>query len=260
MARTVKSKTKTKELVKVDKHGNVTGRFLPNTIEKSVDALVGFHRPAVVAHLNGIKHKYPDATVEQLHWVLERRYLRAVTGTGAATGATAVIPAVGTVTALALSAAETVAFLETTALFAQSAAELHGISVDEPERTRTLVLALMLGREGSGIIRQFGLEILNEDVTRAGYWGAIVGDSVPTAVLKPVANKLKTVFFKKVAARQAGSIIGRALPYGIGAVVGGVGNNLLGRRVVNAARNAFPPADIIVLDDEIAKRALAAHR
>ncbi|AYG02482.1 hypothetical protein [Gryllotalpicola protaetiae] len=259
MARKVKSKTKTKELVKVDKQGQVKGRFIPNTIERSVDTLVGVHRPAVVAHLNAIKRKHPDASVEQLHWVLERRYLATVTSTGAATGATAVIPAVGTATALALSAAETVAFLETTALFAQSVAELHGISVDEPERTRTLVLALMLGHEGSDIVKQFGLEMLNEDVTRAGYWGAIVSDSVPTAVLKPVLNKLKTMFFKKVAAKQAGSIIGRALPYGIGAVVGGVGNNLLGRRVVNAARNAFPPADVIVLDDEIAKRALAAH-
>lgn len=260
MARKVKSKTKTKELVKVDKQGNVKGKFLPNTVEKSVDALVGFQRPAVVAHLNRIRRRYPDATTEQLHFVLERRYLTAVTGAGAATGATAVIPAVGTMTALALSAAETVAFLETTALFAQSVAELHGISVNEPERTRTLVLALMLGREGSDIIKQFGLEVLNEDVTRAGYWGAIMSDSVPIAVLKPVLNKLKTMFFKKVAARQAGSIIGRALPYGIGAVVGGVGNNLLGRRVVSAARNAFPPPDVIVLDDEIAKRALAARR
>jgi len=252
-------KGKSKELIKVDKQGNVKGKFLPNTIEKSVDTLMGIHRPAVVAHLNAIRRKHPDASVEQLHWVLERRYLTAVTSTGAATGATAVIPAVGTVTALALSAAETAAFLEATALFAQSVAELHGITVDEPERTRTLVLALMLGKEGSDIVKQFGLEVLNEDVTRAGYWGAIVSDAAPNALIKPLLSKLKTVFFKKVAARQAGSIIGRALPYGIGAVVGGIGNNLLGRRVVSAARNAFPPADVIVLDDEIAKRALAHH-
>lgn len=255
MARKVKSK----ELIKVDKQGQVKGRLLPNTLEKSVDTLMGVHRPGVLAHLNGIRRRYPDATVEQLQWVLERRYLSAVTTTGAATGATAVIPAVGTVTALALSAAETVAFLEATALFAQSVAELHGITVDEPERTRALVLSLMLGKEGSEIIQQFGLEMLNEDVTRAGYWGAMVGESVPNALLKPLLSKLKTVFFKKVAAHQAGSILGRALPYGIGAVVGGVGNNLLGRRVVNAARKAFPPSEVIVLDDEIAKRALRAQ-
>jgi hypothetical protein len=251
---------KSKELIKIDKQGKARGRLLPNTIEKSVDTLMGIHRPAVVAHLNGIRRHHPDATVEQLHWVLERRYLTAVTTTGAATGATAVIPAIGTVTALALSAAETVAFLEATALFAQSVAELHGITVDEPERTRSLVLALMLGKEGADIIKQFGQEMLNEDVTRAGYWGAIVSDSLPSGFVAPLLNRLKNAFFKRVAAHQAGSVIGRALPYGIGAVVGGIGNNVLGRRVVKAARSAFPPAEVIVLDDEIANRALKAER
>lgn len=251
---------KTKELVKVDKNG-AKGRILPNTIERSVDRLMGVQRPAVLAHLNGIRRNHPSATTEQLQYLLEQRYLRTVTTTGAATGATAVIPAVGTVTALALSAAETVAFLETTALFAQSVAELHGITVEDPERTRGLVLALMLGREGSDIIRQFGLEVLNEDETRAGYWGAMISDSVPTAVVGPVLNKLKNTFIKKVAARQAGSIIGRALPYGIGAAVGGIGNHLLGRRVTQAARNAFPPpeengAEVIMLEHARADHAL----
>jgi len=253
-------KGKSKELIKIDGQGRAKGRMLPNTIEKSVDRLMGIQRPAVVAHLNSIKRKHPGATTEQLHWVLERRYLAAVTSTGAATGATAVLPAIGTVTALALSAAETVAFLESTALFAQSVAELHGITVDEPERTRSLVLALMLGKEGSDIVKQFGLEMLNEDATRAGYWGEVVNDSLPGAFVAPLLNRLKTAFFKRVAAHQAGSVIGRALPYGIGAVVGGIGNNVLGRRVITAARSAFPPAEVIVLDQEIAKRALKAER
>ena len=85
---------------------------------------------------------------------------------------------------------------------------------------------------------------------------------VPTAVVGPILNKLKNRFIKKVAAKQAGSVIGRALPYGIGAVVGGVGNNLLGRRVTKAARDAFPPADdhagVIVLEHARAERALHA--
>jgi hypothetical protein len=251
------AKLKTKDLVKVDAEGRATGRFLPNTFEKSIDKLMNVQRPAVLAHLEGIRRKHPSATTEQLQYLLEQRYLTAVTTTGAATGATAVIPAIGTVTALALSAAETVAFLETTALFAQSVAELHGISVDDPDRARGLVLSLMLGKEGSTIIRQFGLEVLNEDVTRAGYWGTMVTESLPNAFMKPLLGKLKTTFLKKVAAHQFGSVVGRALPYGIGAVVGGVGNNLLGRRVTKAAREAFPPADVTVLEDVKAQRAAA---
>ncbi|WP_022881285.1 hypothetical protein [Gryllotalpicola ginsengisoli] len=243
---------KTKTIVTTDKGKVVKGKLVPNTIERAVDSLMGFHRPAVVAHIERIRRKYPDATVEQLQYVLERRYLAAVTTSGAATGATAVVPAIGTVTALALSAAETVAFLEATALFAQSVAELHGITVEDPERTRGLVLALMLGKEGSDIIRQWGLEALNEDATRAGYWGTIISEQMPNAIVTPMLNRLKNAFLKRVATHQAGSILGRALPYGIGAVVGGVGNNVLGRRITKAARSAFPPAkgDVVVLDEE----------
>ena len=35
--------------------------------------------------------------------------------------------------------------------------------------------------------------------------------------------------------------MGRALPFGIGAVVGGVGNRLMGRAVITNAREAFGP-------------------
>ena len=239
-------KLKTTELVRVDEEGRATSRLIPTTLERSVDRLMSVHRPAVVAHLDGIRNRHPHAPAAQLQTVLEQRYLTTVTLTGAATGAAAVIPAVGTVTALALSAAETLAFLETTALFAQSVAELHGVAVEDPERTRSLVLALMLGREGSEIIRQFGLELLNEDVSRAGYWGTMVGEALPNALLKPLLGKLKTVAMRKLAARETGSVLGRALPYGIGAAVGGIGNNLLGRRVITTAREAFPLAEVAV--------------
>ena len=60
---------------------------------------------------------HPEATPEQLVRILERRYLAAVTSGGAAVGATAVIPGVGTGITLALSGVETAGFLEATALF-----------------------------------------------------------------------------------------------------------------------------------------------
>ena len=60
--------------------------------------------------------------------MLERRYLAAVTTGGAAVGATAVVPGIGTGVTLALSGVETVGFLEATTLFAQSVAEVHGIA------------------------------------------------------------------------------------------------------------------------------------
>ena len=90
----------------------------------------------MLAHLRGLRRRNPDATADELARILERRYLAAVTSGGAAVGATAVIPAIGTGVTLALSGLETAGFLEATALYAQSMSELHGIAVDDPERAR----------------------------------------------------------------------------------------------------------------------------
>ena len=73
---------------------------------------------------------------------------------GAAVGATAVVPGIGTGVTLALSGVETVGFLEATTLFAQSVAEVHGIPVADPDRARALVLTLMLGKEGVDLVAQ----------------------------------------------------------------------------------------------------------
>lgn len=45
-------------------------------------------------------------------------------------------------------------FLETTVLFALTVAEVHGIRVDEVERRRTLVLAVVLGEHGAKLMEK----------------------------------------------------------------------------------------------------------
>ena len=49
---------------------------------------------------------------------------------------------------------------------------------------------------------------------------------------------------RRFAARQGASIVFRAVPFGIGAVVGGAGNRMAGRGVVKATREAFGPAPV----------------
>jgi hypothetical protein len=56
-------------------------------------------------------------------------------------------------------------------------------------------------------------------------------------------DRLKTAFVHQFAAKGGASFLGKALPFGIGAVIGGAGNNILGRRVLVNSRRAFgiPP-------------------
>jgi hypothetical protein len=214
----------------------------PSAAERGFDALLSVQRPVVLAHIRSIRSRRPDANPAQIVAILERRYLTAVTTGGALVGASAAIPVVGIGTSIVLSGVETAGFLEATALFAQSICEVHGIAVDDPERARTLVMTMMLGNSGQELIRQFAGQAAGGPQTRTAFWGELVTKSLPATVFGPIADRVQKAFLRKFAVTQGSSVIGRAIPFGIGAVVGGSGNHLLGRRVVNSSRTAFGPA------------------
>jgi hypothetical protein len=209
--------------------------------ERGFDAMLSVQRPVVLAHIRSIRSRRPDATPTQLIAILERRYLTAVTTGGALVGASAAVPAVGVGASLALSGVETAGFLEATALFAQSVTEVHGIAVDDPERASTLVMTMMLGDSGRDLLKQLASQA-GGGVGRTAFWGELVTKSLPSAALGPIADRVQKMFVKRFTATQGGSIAGRLIPFGIGAVIGGSGNHLMGRRVVHSARTAFGPA------------------
>ncbi|MDN3494727.1 hypothetical protein QL996_02195 [Planococcus sp. APC 4015] len=212
-------------------------------VVRMLDRVLAIQRPVVVAHLRSIRLRHPEAAPDAIVRMLERRYLTAVTTGGAAVGATAVVPGIGTGVTLALSGVETVGFLEATALFAQSVAEVHGIPVADPDRARALVLTLMLGKEGVDLVSQLAGQAAGKGVTRDKYWGEMVTKTLPRAAMGPLVDRLKTAFVHQFAARGGASWLGKALPFGVGAVVGGAGNHVLGRRVLVNSRRAFgmPP-------------------
>ncbi|QEO15601.1 hypothetical protein FLP10_15065 [Agromyces intestinalis] len=213
-------------------------------VERTIDRVLAIQRPVVVLHLRGIRRRFPNATPDQLVRILEKRYLAAVTTGGAAVGATAVIPGISTGITLALSGVETAGFLEATALFAQSVAEVHGIPIENPDRARALVMTLMLGREGSDLVRQFAAQATGTGIARNAYWGELITNTLPKAVMGTVVDRLRTVFVKQFAVRGGAGFLGKALPFGVGAAVGGIGNNVLGRRVLAQSRLAFGQAPV----------------
>ena len=214
-----------------------TARWTRGRLER----LLSVQRPAVLGHLKLVRKQHPTATPAEVLHILEQRYLAAVTTGGAATGAVAALPGVGTIASLAISGAETAGFLEASALFAQSVAELHGIPVTDPERSSDLVMALMLGGAGSDLVQQFAGEARGTGPSRTAYWGEIVTRRMPKSLLNRLTTRMRRAFVRRFAARQGASIVLRAVPFGVGAVIGGTGNNLMGRKVVAAAREAFGP-------------------
>jgi hypothetical protein len=211
-------------------------------MHRGINAVLSVQRPLVLAHIRAIRRRNPAATPAQVVAILERRFLTAVTSGGAAVGASAAIPGAGFGISLALSGAETAGFLEASALFAQSVTEVHGIALEDPERARTLVMAMILGSAGSDLVKQLAGQAAGTGPTRSRFWGELVTKNLPKTVVGQVGTRVRKAFVRRFAARQSASVLGRAIPFGIGAVVGGAGNRLLGRRVIASSRTAFGPA------------------
>ena len=171
---------------------------------------------------------------------------------GAAVGSAAAIPGIGTLAALSAVAGETVVFLEATAVFVLAVAEVHGIPAEHRERRRALVLAVLVGEDSKHAIA----DLLGPGRTK-GAWLSDGAATLPLPAVSQLNSRLLRYFVKRYALKRGAIMFGKLLPVGIGAVVGGVGNRLMGKthHRQRACRVRFPAAALAV---EIARAAGAA--
>lgn len=200
-----------------------------------LDKAIGLQSSLVRKNIARARQRNPSATPEEVIGVLEKMYVSALTGTGAAVGGAAAAPGVGTGISLALSAGEALSSLELSTLFVLSVAEVHGVPLDEIERRRTLVLGILLGESGSKSIGKIA--------ERTGqHWARQLVSAVPLSTLRQINKVLGKNFVTKYGTKQGIIVLGRAVPFGIGALIGGAANATVATLAVRAARRAFGPA------------------
>ncbi|MGK2882904.1 MAG: hypothetical protein ACSLE6_19685 [Mycobacterium sp.] len=195
--------------------------------------------PAVKAYVDRLRNGSPGASPQEIVSRLEKHYQAAALASGAAVGSAAAFPGVGTLVALSAVAGETVVFLEATAVFVLAVAEVHGIPPEHRERRRALVLAALVGEEGKGAVA----DLLGPGRT-SGAWMADGAASLPLPAVTQLNTRLVRFFVKKYALKRGAAAFGKMLPVGIGAVVGGVGNRLMSKKIVANSRLAFGPAPL----------------
>nr|WP_245162103.1 hypothetical protein [Brevibacterium marinum] len=216
---------------------NEDGTLNPRA-QSMLSTLLSVQRPVALAYVRSLRRRNPEATPEELIKIIRRHYLALTTSGGAAVGATAAVPGLGTTAALGVATAETAGFLEGTALFAQAISEIHGLPVQDAKRANALVLGLMLGKDGKNLVQRFGKQSGGTETLFAN-WGSTVTRQLPAPVVDLLLRKLRKTFIRKFAARAGGSLVGRLLPFGIGAVIGGVVNSQMSRKVTKEAEEAF---------------------
>lgn len=210
--------------------------FRDRVLRTAVERALRAQQPLVTAHVAKIRRKDPGATPAEVVEALGRRYQRAVAGIGAVGGGIAIVPAVGTVASLATATAEAIAALNAAVLYTLAVAEVHRLPVDDVERRRTLVLGVVMGQGGTALMRK---------VTGGkDQWARTVTEALPLRVLGPLNNTLTQWFVKRYVTRQLALAVGRALPFGAGVLIGGIGNVVAAKAVVRAAEQAFGPAPV----------------
>ncbi|MDT2010017.1 hypothetical protein FXW78_51920 [Rhodococcus opacus] len=191
--------------------------------------------PAVAKYVEWVRRSHPGESPAQIVERMEKMFLLAVTGSGSAVGATAAIPGVGTVASIAAVGAESAFFLEAAALLTLAVASVHGISAADHQQRRALVLSVALGESGMEIVQKAtGVTAKN--------WATAITSRIPGPTMKGMNSTLVRKFITKYAARRSALILGKLVPAGIGAAIGGAGNRAIGKGVIKNAREAFGPA------------------
>jgi hypothetical protein len=195
--------------------------------------------PAVKAYVERLREHNPEASPADIIDKLDKHYMAAVMASGAAVGSAAAFPGIGTLVAMSAVAGETVVFLEATAVYVLAVAEVYGIPAEHRERRRALVLAVLVGDDS----RHAVADLLGTGRT-SGAWLADGAASLPLPAVSQLNSRLLRYFVKRYTLKRGAIAFGKLLPVGLGAVVGGVGNRMMGKKIVAHAHAAFgnPPA------------------
>ncbi|MCV7192128.1 hypothetical protein H7I02_04845 [Mycolicibacterium brumae] len=194
--------------------------------------------PAIRAYVARVRRKHPEATPADVIKRMRRMYLASVVGSGAAVGAAAILPGIGTLAALAAISGETLVFLEATTLYVLAVAEVHGVEPTDHRRRRALVLAVLAGGEDG---KHAVANVIGSGRIQGG-WLSEGAAAIPMAGVSQINSRAVRYFAKKWAVKRTAVAAGKLLPLGLGAVIGGIGNWLIGRKFTQNAEDAFGPA------------------
>jgi hypothetical protein len=229
-----RSKAKSQLPATTDENPSAAAKVLSALLERGARV----QGPAVRAYVDRLRTNSPDATPAEIVTRLEKQYLATVMASGAAVGSAAAFPGIGTLAAMSAVAGETVVFLEATAVYVLALAEVYNIPAEHRERRRALVLSVLVGEDSKRAVA----DLLGPGRT-SGAWIADGAATLPLPAVSQLNSRLLKYFVKRYALKRGAVAFGKLLPVGIGAVVGGVGNRLMGKRIVTNARKAFgaPP-------------------
>jgi hypothetical protein len=175
------------------------------------------------------------ASTEERVRQVTRRISTEMAAVGAATGAAAALPMTGTGTAVTTGVGELGWFTMRSADLILAIAAIHGHTQVSVEQRRAWVLSLLVF--GDGAVGGFN-RLASELGRGLGIQGA-PARGVSLAGLRSINGSLARLMAAKYGRRRGVVAAGTALPFGIGAVVGGTANYAMVRTLAHQADRFF---------------------
>lgn len=215
-----------------------------------IDAALKVQTPLAHSYVRRLRAKHPEDTPRQLLERATGRFTGLMTLTGAGIGGVAALPGLGTAAALGLTVGEGVSFAEACAFLTLAAAEIHDVDMSDRNTRRLVLMGVLSGERGTEIIaKAMGKQGLQ--------WNAVLGGGggfLPGLVSKQISRYVR----RRVVARSSKLWLGRLLPFGVGAVIGGFGARSVSKSVVEAMLEIFSQAP--TLEGELADSGPRADR
>lgn len=197
-----------------------------------LESAIGFASKLAKTRVDQLRKKYPDASPEALTKILDREFVSLMTGQGVATGITAAVPGAGTAVAFAVAGGEAVATMNWTAFYVLALAEVHGVSVREVERKKTLLLSVLFGGSVRGATKKVA--------ARTGrHWSKKLIEKVPSGALNAINSAMGRNFITRYGTKQGIIVLGKVIPFGVGAAIGGAMNFATATALVKSAHKVF---------------------
>lgn len=164
---------------------------------------------------------------------LTRTYAREMAAVGAAAGAAAAVPGTGAIALVGTAALELGWFAARTGDLILAVAAVYGHTSASVEERRAWVLSVL----AFGDAAPAGFTKIAGEVGKG--LGRRATDRIPAEALGAVNRALGRTIVTKYGTKRGAVALGRALPFGIGAAIGGTANYALARAIAGQATAFF---------------------
>jgi hypothetical protein len=216
-------------------------RLLAKPLTAAVDQVVRSRHEPAIESVRALRARRPTASTSDLAGAIIARYRRELGGMGAASGAVAAVPGIGTGLVVAGSVSETGWSVLRLGQMILELGAVHGYDARDVEERRAWVFAVLALALGVGE----GLEQAAGSVVRRG--GAAALKAMPAARVASVNRAVAGRLLVRWGSAQAAIRLGNVVPFGVGAAVGVGANVLLVNLVGSRARAFFDDAPLPAL-------------